>query len=490
MPETNTARIRRELMIHLARGVLDGTLEARIDRLPVELRPRIPRRDPMRCCVHSERAILRYRLMALLGFGAEDETDELTPLAAYAREARAPGRRNPRLLTVIEEACSACPRGKHVVTDACRGCAARPCLLNCPKDAIRLERGRARIDPERCVDCGRCRDLCAFHAIQKQSAPCEDACPTGAIRRSEGGKQVIAAQDCITCGQCLARCPFGAVAEVSEFVAVLQGLQEGAPLVALVAPALGVQFDASLGQVAQALRQCGFGAVVEVAAGADEVASREASELRERLEAGEPFLTSSCCPAFTGLIGTRFPALAPRVSTTPTPLAVASRMARERFPGARLVFLSPCVAKRREVLEGGVADHVLTLEELGALLVARDLEVAACEACPPQIAASPSGRGFAAAGGVGAAVRTHLAEPVRTELLSGLGVESQRTLRRYAGGKGEASFLEGMGCEGGCLAGPCTLADPRVARRRMDREGKGAGARPGSAPPTPGRNPG
>lgn len=469
MPETNTSRIRRELMVLLARGILDGTLEARVDRLPVELRPRQPRRDPMRCCVHSERAILRYRIMALLGFGAEDEVDELKPLADYAREARDRRSRGQRLLTVIEEACSACPRGKHVVTDACRGCAARPCLLNCPKDAIRLERGRARIDPDRCVDCGRCRDLCAFHAIQKQAAPCEEACPVGAIRSSEGGKQVIDTSACIACGQCLARCPFGAVAEVSEFVEVLQALGQGENLVALAAPALFTQFDAPMDQVAGALRACGFRAVVEVAAGADDVARREAHELQERLEAGEPFMTSSCCPAFTGLIGKKFPKLQPRVSTTPTPLTVAAQVARERFPGARLVFLGPCVAKRREVLEGGLVDHVLTFEELGALLMARDLEVDQCAPVPPDQTATDTGRGFAAAGGVADAIVAALGGSPRIDHLDGLGPENQRLLRTYLSGKGDGVFLEGMGCAGGCLAGPCALADPRVAKRRLRR---------------------
>lgn len=468
---TQTGRIRRELMVLLAKGSLDGSLERHIDRLPLELRPRHPRRDPMRCCVHSERAILRYRIMALLGFAAEDETDELKPLSAYAREARARRRRGTRLLTVIEEACSACERGKHVVTDACRGCAARSCMMNCPKKAIRLEHGRAFIDPGLCVDCGKCRDLCAFEAIHKRSVPCEAACPVDAIRQGEFGKQVIDEERCIDCGQCLARCPFGAIAEVSEFVPVMEALARGEGMVALAAPAIAGQFDASMDRIAGALRQAGFRAVVEVASGADAVAALEARELAERLESGEPYMTSSCCPAFTGFIAARVPAMKARVSATPTPLAVAAREAAFRFPGLRRVFLSPCVAKRREVLEGGLVDHVLTLEEVGALFEARG--IAPAEACPsaPDLAGASGGRGFAAAGGVGAAVLDHFppGKAPSSEHLAGLGKVQQRTLQTYAAGRGPARFLEGMGCDGGCLSGPCTLADPKVAKRRLER---------------------
>ncbi|BDU76019.1 monomeric [FeFe] hydrogenase [Mesoterricola sediminis] len=466
--ETQTSRLRRELMVHLARGIQEGTLAERVDRLPLELRPRHPRPDPLRCCVHSERAILRYRIMALLGFGAEDETDELKPLAAYAREALARRRRDDRLLTVIDEACSACERGRHTVTDACRGCAARPCTLACPKHAIRLEYGRAVIDPAACVNCGKCRDLCAFQAIHKLSAPCERACPAGAIARGEDGKQVIDRARCVACGQCLAKCPFGAVAEVSELVDVAGALARGEALVALLAPALATQFDVSLPHLAGALREAGFQGVVEVAAGADAVARQEAAELVERLEAGEPVLTTSCCPAFTGLVRAKFPALAPRISATPTPLAVAAGLAEARFPGARRVFISPCVAKRREVLEGDGAHHVLTVEELGSLFLARGLEIAACAPVDPDLQASPAGRGFAAAGGVRAAVLAHLAgEAPASEALAGLGPDTQKALRAYASGKGPARFLEGMGCEGGCVSGPCTLADPRLAKRRL-----------------------
>lgn len=475
--ETNTLRIRRELMVHLARGVMEGTLTATVDHLPIELRPRHPRRDPLRCCVHTERAILRYRIMAILGFAADDEHDELRPLADYAREALQRKQRDPRLLTVIEEACSACTRGKHFVSDACRGCMARPCLLNCPKDAIRLEHGRAVIDEARCVDCGRCRDMCAFKAIVKVAVPCEEACPTDAIALTESGKQGIDADRCTACGQCLQACPFGAIAELSEMTEVLGALAAGEPMVALFAPALAGQFEAPLPQVVSALRRLGFRGVVEVAAGADQVAELEAHELAERLDAGDPFMTSSCCPAFTGLVASRFPALLPRISCTPTPLHCAAQLALVSFPGARRVFISPCVAKRKEVLKGGGVDHVLTVEELGAALVARGIEVGACKPSEADFRGSNRARGFAASGGVRDALLAALPpdRTVRTELLSGLGKENQRILRRYASGKGDAQFLEGMSCEGGCIAGPCTMADPRLARRRMEAQVRAEG---------------
>lgn len=453
----STTRLRRELLLKTASALRAGDLPGRVDRFALELRPR--GEQALRCCVHRERAVLRYRAMALLGFSVQDEEDELRPLADYAREAQARTARDPRLLTVIEEACSACVRTAYFVSNACRGCAAQSCVLACPRQAITVRDGRSAIDPAHCVSCGKCKEVCAFNAVLRVPIPCEEACPVEAIVRGPSGKQEIRHELCIACGKCMQACPFGAVAEQSEVVEVLGALASGRPLVALLAPALASQFQAPLENLVGALRALGFQGVVEVAAGADLAARAERRELAEA-----PFLTSSCCPAYTGLVAARLPALAPRVSATPTPLAYASALAAERFPGLPRVFLSPCVAKRREALEGAV-EHVLTFEELGAALVAWGLEVDACAPGPADVPATDQGRSFAAAGGVAAAVGAE------NEALSGLGPETLRRLRLYASGKGPARFLEVMACEGGCIAGPCTLADPRVALRRMTGTG-------------------
>jgi iron only hydrogenase large subunit-like protein len=136
------------------------------------------------------------------------------------------------------------------------------------------------------------------------------------------------------------------VVEHSEYLPVLQALEGRTPTVALFAPALAGQFEASLGQVASALKALGFTEVMEVAEGADRTAQEEARELQERLEAGEPFMTTSCCPAYTALARKHLPLLAPRVSTTPTPLHFAAEEAARRYPGAKRIFIGPCLAKR------------------------------------------------------------------------------------------------------------------------------------------------
>ena len=51
-----------------------------------------------------------------------------------------------------------------VVTDACVGCSI--CKNNCPVKAIKVEYGRARIDPNKCVRCYTCAEVCPQKAIK------------------------------------------------------------------------------------------------------------------------------------------------------------------------------------------------------------------------------------------------------------------------------------------------------------------------------------
>ncbi len=468
--DNNATRIRRELMVSLARHFFEGTLLESIDRLPVAMRPRHYRGQRLRCCIHTERALLRYRLMALMGFNLGDEVDELKPLSQFAREALARKGRDRRVLTVIDDACSACVKSRYFVTNACKGCMAQACVLNCPKKAITLEGGHSRIDPEACVNCGRCEVLCPFHAIVRVPVPCEEACPVGAISRGESGKQILDPEGCIHCGKCMQACPFGAVVEQSEFLEVLGALASETPVVALFAPALLGQFEASPEQLTGALKALGFDRVVEVAAGADLAVEAEAGELIARLGAGEDFMTTSCCPAYTELVRKQLPNLAPRISHTPTPLHLAAELAAALYPGHLRMFIGPCVAKRREALEDPLVDFVITFEELGSAFVARGIEVAKCEGVLPDLGASSHGRGFALEGGVRDAVARRIGARIalRPERLSGLGKETLRQLKVYAAGKGAGNFLECMSCEGGCVAGPCVVVHPRIARRKLE----------------------
>jgi len=78
----NVVRMRRARMIPIAKLARERRLSEDIDRIPLEVAPRDG--EAVRCCVYKDRTVLKYRVMPLLGYGLEDEADELTPLSQYA----------------------------------------------------------------------------------------------------------------------------------------------------------------------------------------------------------------------------------------------------------------------------------------------------------------------------------------------------------------------------------------------------------------------
>ena len=201
--DNNTNRIKRTLMVRLAKLCFENKLVDKVNRIPVELRPKGGPHS--RCCIHKERAVIKYRLMAMLGFAIEDEVDELIPLSEYAARALNREKIEDTELTVVDEACSSCVLTNYFVTNACRGCFARPCAVNCPKKCISFVDGQAKIDPAKCINCGKCAGVCPYHAIVYVPIPCEEECPVGAITKDENNKEVIDPDKCILCGKCIDR---------------------------------------------------------------------------------------------------------------------------------------------------------------------------------------------------------------------------------------------------------------------------------------------
>ena len=243
----NVMIVRHGLLAKLVRMWREDKLVENIDRLPIELSPR-KSKVKGRCCVHKERAVWKYKSLPLLGFDMTDEKDELTPLSYYA-QAAVTRDVNPKesILTVIDEACSSCVQVNYEITNLCRGCVARSCYMNCPKDAIHFKNnGQAEIDHDKCISCGICHQSCPYHAIVYIPVPCEDVCPVKAISKDEYGIEHIDESKCIYCGKCINACPFGAIFEISQVFDILQSIKRGEKVVAMVAPAMLAQYNAPI----------------------------------------------------------------------------------------------------------------------------------------------------------------------------------------------------------------------------------------------------
>ena len=242
--------------------------------------------------------------------------------------------------------------------------------------------------------------------------------------------------------------------ERSEVLPVLRALAGGRHVTALMAPAIVGQFPGGPARIVTALRGLGFSDVMEVALGADVTSQREAAEFVERMERGDSFMTTSCCPAYVEAVRRHAPELLPHVSETATPMHYTAELARERHPGTVTVFIGPCVAKRQEGLHDDMVDYVLTFEEVGALFDARGIVVEECEEHELE-RPSNEARGYAIAGGVAAAVEKMVGGrmEVRPVSVNGLSPQGLRKLQSFVKGGCPGNLVEVMTCAGGCVGG-------------------------------------
>ena len=456
--------IKRELLVQVTRCLLSENY-SEIDYIPLKIAPK-DSRDHKRCCVYKDRAILKHRIMAILGFSIEEETDELKLLKNYAEESlfrKAPDR---KILTIIDEACNGCVKANYFITNMCQNCLARPCTVNCPKKAIFLDHGHAVIDHEKCVNCGICQKVCPYHAIVKMEIPCEAACPVAAISRDDSGKEIIDFDKCIFCGRCQESCPFGAIVEKSHIVDLLKDIKAGKPIVALIAPAVAGQFPVDLGRLMAGIKAIGFTDVLEVARGADITTTNEAHELEERLARGEKFMTTSCCPAYKRLVEKHIPDLMPYVSDTKSPMWYTAELAGKEFPGALTVFISPCVAKKKEAQKTPNLSYVLSLEELAVLFIAKGIELSELPPDNPKTIPSQFGRKYAITGGVAASVKA-MAQMAQPMIVNGISHQTIRDLKGIAKGKVTGNLVEVMTCEQGCVGGPHSLCATKLVEKRI-----------------------
>lgn len=474
---SNIMIVRHRLLKELVKLWNNNELVDKIDRLPIELSPRRSKHAG-RCCVHKERAVWKYKSLPLLGLDMEDETDELTPLSEYAARAldRAEnGKPKDNIMCVIDEACSACVQINYEITNLCRGCTARSCQVNCPKKAVHVkESGQAWIDHDACISCGICHKSCPYHAIVYIPVPCEEACPVQAISKDEKGIEHIDESKCIYCGKCLNACPFGAIFEISQVFDVLHRIRKGEQVVAIVAPSILGQFKTTIEQVYGALKQVGFTDVIEVAQGAMDTVSNEAHELIEKLEEGQKFMTTSCCPSYIELVNKHIPAMKPYVSGTGSPMYYAARIAKEKYPDAKVVFIGPCVAKRKEVQRDEAVDFIMTFEEMASVLAGLDIQMEQAKPYSMSFTSVREAHGFAQAGGVMGAVKAYLkeeADKVNAVQVANLDKKAIGSLRAYAKtGKAPGQFIEVMACEGGCITGPCSHNEIAAGKRQLTQE--------------------
>ncbi len=135
-----------------------------------------------------------------------------------------------------------------------------------------------------------------------------------------------------------------------------------------------------------------------------------------------------------------------------SPMRAHCRAIKAARPGARAVFIGPCISKKYEADEEPAADACLTFQELREWMGEAGVSFEPAEESAPRLRA----RAYPAVGGI---LRTLAPGGYEAIAIDGAArciaaLEDLRTRKR------EKVFLEMSACEGGCLGGPCSGSAP------------------------------
>ncbi len=382
-------------------------------------------------------------------------------------------------------------------------------------------------DTSKCILCGRCVARCSnAHGLGVLGFENRGF----ATIVAPAGNRSFATSPCIMCGQCVNVCPTGALMEKSEIAKIDQAKKEGKYIVVQTAPAvraaLGEEFGMKIGtpvtgKMVAALKRLGFNKVYDTNFAADLTIMEEATELLDRIKNGGvlPMITS-CSPGWVNYAEFYYGDQLDHLSSCKSPHEMMGAIVKSYFAEKNnldpkdifVVSIMPCTAKKGEAVRdqlktNGIADvdAVLTTRELGDLIKRSGINFCALpdEEFDADLLGDYTGAGviFGVTGGVmEAALRTAYYvltgkehELIKFEQVRGFdgikeasieiagqtinvavasGMKNAKVLLdEIRAGTSKYTFIEIMGCPGGCVAGggqpyvkPCFLPneDPDI----------------------------
>ena len=287
-----------------------------------------------------------------------------------------------------------------------------------------------------CNDCYKCLHECMVKAI--------------AIKDREA---TILEDRCILCGHCTRVCPQNAKVVVSEVDRIRILLNSGKRVIASVSPSFVSNFGISNFSVLKlALARLGFADAEETAVGAEAVTRK----YKELLESGtyDKFITSAC-PAACQLIQKYYPKALKYLAKVDSPMIAHAKMLREQNPGAKIVFIGPCIAKKKEAAESGLVSGVLTFQDLQAMFDEKGIVLS--EIMDVQLEPEKSHANFAKTYPVSRGIiNSFVQRPKGYAYLAIDGIN--RCIRALDSIEHlDHVFLEMNVCKDGCIGGPCII---------------------------------
>lgn len=205
-----------------------------------------------------------------------------------------------------------------------------------------------KIDKEKCVNC---------HA-------CISACPVKYCNDGSGEYINLNHAMCIGCGNCILACTHQARYIADDIDLFIHNLKNAPDIVCLIAPAVVSNLPDTYLHLNGWLKSSGVKAIFDVSFGAELLVKSCVEYLKEK----KPnLLIAPPCPPLVSYIQLYLPELLHNLAPVDTPLQHMIKMIKEFYPQYahyKYVFLSPCIAKKKELEEIGTGNYNVTFKSL------------------------------------------------------------------------------------------------------------------------------
>ena len=292
----------------------------------------------------------------------------------------------------------------------------------------------------------------------KHCYKCVRNCEVKAIMIKDERAEIMP-DKCILCGKCMQVCPQSAKTLVSDLNTVKGYIANHIPTVVSIAPSyMGLLKYKTIGQINAALRKLGFADVRETSEGAAMVTA----EYARLLEEGEmETIITTCCPSVNDLIEIYYPQLVPYMAPVVSPMIAHGKMLKEELgPNVKVVFLGPCIAKKKEagdVRHDSCIDAVLNFNDINRWLNEEEITIEDCEDIPFRHLDPKVNRLYPVTNGV---VNSVLATEEKKDGYRKFYVHGARNCIDLC------ESIEMNMCSGGCIKGP-TVEDESISRFKV-----------------------
>lgn len=284
----------------------------------------------------------------------------------------------------------------------------------------------------------------------KNCYKCIRHCPVKSIRFSDNQAHIVE-DECILCGQCFVVCPQNAK-EIRNDTEVAKELIRNNPgnVYASIAPSFVANYQgADIEAMRGALLKLGFADAGETAWGATLVKKK----YEEMIQSGEKnIILSTCCHSVNLLVQKHFPEALPYMAPVVSPMQAHCGAIKKAHPGAKTVFIGPCISKKSEAESyPDTVDCVLTFEELSKWMQEEQVVPEKKTDLPEQN--EGRARLFPTAGGI---LRSMDRPKGEYKYIAVDGTENCiRALEDVISGNIQGKcFIEMSACRGSCIGGP------------------------------------